>query len=82
MPKSIRRLLAVAALASLAIAPLAAVAHADDSVPPTAEGPKTVVKYVTCAGTLGLAPNVSIAFAAFMLCVKMFVDEVWPSPAP
>ena len=82
MLKSIRRLLVVAALASLALAPSAAVVRAADAVPPAEEGPKTVVMYVTCATGLAAAPTIGLAVAAFMVCARMFVDALSPQPTP
>jgi hypothetical protein len=79
MPKLIRRSLAAAALAALAATALALppAARADDAVPPE-EGPKTVVKYLACAGGLALASDLSTAFAAAMYCAKTFLDEFHP----
>lgn len=73
--RSCRSLLAGAALACLALAPLAGAARAEEGDPIVEDGPKTVAKYVTCAGSLALAPNLYAAFSAFMLCAKMFLDE-------
>ena len=63
-------------MAALALTQLSGVSRADESPPPTEEGPKTVVKYLTCATALAFAPNISTAIAAFMACAKMFTDEI------
>jgi hypothetical protein len=76
LPKSIRRSFAIAAIAALALAQSPGASRADDAGPPTEEGPKTVVKYLSCATALAFAFNMSTAVAAFMACAKMFTDEM------
>lgn len=66
---------AAALIAGLTLASLAGAARAGEAIPPAEEGPKTVVKYLTCAGGLALAPTPFAAYAAFMVCVKTFLDE-------
>jgi hypothetical protein len=78
LPNRLSRLLVVAAIAGLALVQLPAASRADDSAPPAEEGPRTVVKYVTCAGSLALANNLYTAFVAFMMCAKMFTEEMTP----
>ena len=75
MPRNSSRLLVIAALAALALAQLPGPSRADEA-PPAEEGPKTVVKYLTCATALAFAPNISTAIAAFMACAKMFTEEM------
>ncbi|MCC6348929.1 MAG: hypothetical protein IT347_04955 [Candidatus Eisenbacteria bacterium] len=75
MRKTSRRWLAAVTMAPLLFAPVAAVALADDGEPEVGAGPRQFVKYSSCAGGLALAPNPGAAFAAFMVCLKMFMDE-------
>lgn len=82
MPKSLRRPLAASLLALLALAAPGAVARADGDAPPADEGVRTVIKYASCAGGLAFAPNVGTAFAAFMACAKMLMDEISTYTAP
>ncbi len=72
MPKPIRRAFALAALAAVV---LALPARAADE-PTVEEGPKKVVQYSTCAGSLALATNLFTAYVAFMGCLKLFVEEM------
>lgn len=76
MPRTIRRLFAIAAVASLTLAQLPVASRADESAPPTEDGPRKVVKYLTCATALAFSPNMSTAIAAFMACAKMFTEEI------
>ena len=66
-----------AALALAVLVLVAARSHAQEaaSEPDTADGPKTVIKYASCAGGLAFATNVATGLAAFMVCVRMFLDE-------
>lgn len=75
MLKHIRQSLAAAALVAFALALPAPAARADDAAPPADDGPKTVVKYVACAGGLALANDFVSAYGAIMYCVKTFLDE-------
>jgi len=77
MPKPIRRLFAVAALAALAAAPPTAPARADE-LPPAGDGPKTVLKYAACSAGLAFATDFASAYGAIAYCVMTFLDEFRP----
>jgi hypothetical protein len=69
-------LLLVAAVAALVLTQMPGASRADEAWPPAEEGPKNVVRYMTCATTLGLAPTVFTAISAFFMCAKMFTEEM------
>jgi hypothetical protein len=75
MPKSLRRLAAVAALAAHALALPAAGARADEVGPDIQDGPKLAAKYSGCALSLAIAGDPASALVAFLSCVKFFFDE-------
>ena len=75
MPKPFRRTIAAAMLAAAMLALPALPARAADD-PTIEEGPKKVVQYSTCAGSLALATNLYTAYVAFMGCLKLFVEEM------
>jgi hypothetical protein len=75
MPKSFRRLAAVAALAVLVLALPAAGARADELDSDAPEGPKLAAKYTGCALGLAFAPELGTALVAFLNCIKCFLDE-------
>lgn len=73
---SVRRL-AAAVLVASALTAAAVVARAGEG-PEVSDGPKTVVKYVTCASGLAFAPAPHVAIAAFLYCAKTFLEAVGP----
>ncbi len=76
MPNTIRRRLAVARVAALALAAPLAPARADDGAPDVGEGPKKLAAYIGCAASIGLAPNVYAAAMGAINCFKMYIDEL------
>lgn len=77
MPKPIRRLFAVAALAALAAVTAAAPGRADE-LPPAEDGPRTVIKYSACAAGLAFSTDFASAYGAIAYCLKAFLDEFRP----
>ena len=76
MPRKTSRLLLIAAVACLALTQSPGASRADDAQPPVEEGPKKVVKYLSCAAGLGFAPNLATAISAFFMCAQMFTEEI------
>ena len=69
-----RRLLPM--LLALALAAPLRAAIADDLDPPTVDGPKRVMRYLSCAGALASSITVPQVVGAILICIRVFLDEL------